>query len=181
MKFSFSGRHMEVGESLSNKAREACESLAKKYGTEFIDVSIVMKKDNYLFHTDISVKSGSGNSYMVSNEADDPIVSFEGVMQRLDAQMRKKKSMNRGSNKKIPEMDDFGGPLFENESEENGDTRIIIAEILDGLLSMSVRDAAEKLSEKRPVFVFKNISNNAVNVVYTREDGNIGWIDYKDR
>ena len=170
---------MEVGESLSNKAREACENLANKYGTEFIDVSIVMKKDNYLFHTDISVKSGSGNSYMVSNEADDPIVSFEGVMQRLDAQMRKKKSMNRGSNKKMPEMGDFGGPLF--EKDESGDTRIIIAEILDGLLSMSVRDAAEKLNEKRPVFVFRNISNDAVNVVYTREDGNIGWIDYKDR
>lgn len=176
MKFSFSGRHMEVGESLSNKAREACENLANKYGTEFIDVSIVMKKDNYLFHTDISVKSGSGNSYMVSNEADDPIVSFEGVMQRLDAQMRKKKNLNRGSGKKMPEIGNF-----DESDEESGDTRIIIAEILDGLLSMSVRDAAEKLSEKRPVFVFKNISNNAVNVVYTREDGNIGWIDYKDR
>ena len=105
MKFSFSGRHMEVGESLSNRAKEACEALAAKYDVEFIDVNIVMKKDNYLFHTDISVKTGSGNSYMLSNESDDPIVSFEGVMPKLDAQMRKKKGNCRcGCKKKFVEL-----------------------------------------------------------------------------
>ena len=57
MKFSFSGRHMEIGESLTTRAEEACETLAEKYDTEFLDVNIVMKKENHLFYTDIAVKS----------------------------------------------------------------------------------------------------------------------------
>jgi hypothetical protein len=30
-----------------------------------------------------------------------------------------------------------------------------------------------------PVLVFKNDGNKSVNVVYRRDDGNIGWIDPK--
>ena len=179
MNFSFSGRHMEIGESLSKKAREACEALADKYNVGFIDVSIVMKKDNYRFYTDISVKTGTGNSYKVSNEADDPVVSFEGVMPKLDAQMRKKKdSMLAASRKKNIEIHNFDNSLLKDSGEESA-SRIIIAEIIDELAIMSVSEAADHLSEKRHVFVFKNISNDAVNVVYLREDGNVGWIDYK--
>jgi hypothetical protein len=29
----------------------------------------------------------------------------------------------------------------------------------------------------KPFLVFRNSSHGGVNVVYTREDGNIGWID----
>ena len=172
---------MEVGESLSNRAKEACEALAAKYDVEFIDVNIVMKKDNYLFHTDISVKTGSGNSYMLSNESDDPIVSFEGVMPKLDAQMRKKKGNCRcGCKKKVVELNEMDNSLFAERSEEPAASRIIIAEILDELAYMSVSEAADKLREDRRVFVFRNISDNEVNVVYLREDGNVGWINYKN-
>ena len=56
---------------------------------------------------------------------------------------------------------------------------MIVAERLDYLPIMSVSEATKKLCSSRPVFIFENISNKAVNVVYIREDGNFGWIDYK--
>lgn len=174
MNFSFSGRHMDIGESLTNKAREDCENLAQKYGTEFIDANIVMKKDGYLFYTDISVKTATGNSYHAGEQADSPHVSFEITLQKINLQMQKKKKMSRDKTRIVEAME------YDNSYEESaGNHPVIIAEILDGLPIMSVNEASQQLNDKRKVFVFSNVSNDAVNVVYLREDGNIGWIDYK--
>lgn len=171
MKFSFSGRHMEIGEALTNKANEACLALAAKYSIEFLDVSVVMTKDSYLYETDISIKTNTGNSYHASISEDAPILSFEKALQKIDLQIQKKKKVQKGVTS-IKES-----PSISNVSE--GDGPIIIAEILDDLPLLSVSEASQKLSDERIVFIFENISNNAVNVVYKRPDGNIGWLDYQ--
>lgn len=173
MNFSFSGRHMEIGESLTQKAKSACEKLAKKYHVEFLDANIVMKKEAYLFNTDMAVKTNTGNSYFVVSSADDPIVSFEVAIQKLEQQFQKKKRPIK-CGKKV-ERNTFDNPV----SESDEDAPMIIAEILDDLPLMSVSEAAKRLDENQHVFIFENISNSAVNVVYWRNDGNIGWLDYK--
>ena len=177
MKFSFTGRHMDIGNALTSRAEEACITLAEKYGDKFIDVNIVMKKETYLFHCDISAKTKNGNSYHAANECDDPTASFLGAMQKLDQQMRKKKkTCCRNSCKSMPvEFNEYDNSLL----KKTEDAPMIIAEILDDLPLLSVSDATQKLEDSKGVFVFENISNNAVNVVYKRNDGNIGWIDYK--
>jgi ribosomal subunit interface protein len=175
MNFSFSGRRMEVGESLTEKAKESCESLAQKYGIEFIDVNVVMKKDGYLFHCDISTKTSSGNSYYASNNADDPYISFDSTLKKIDQQMQKRKKAERCSCKC---SNKFERTSFDNSLEDEN-TPMIVAEILDDLPLLSVSDAAKRLNEKTKIFVFENIASDAVNVVYSRTDGNVGWIDYK--
>jgi ribosomal subunit interface protein len=173
MNFSFSGRHMEIGESLTNKAKKACMDLAGKYKVEFIDVNAVMKKDGYLFRCDISAKTNTGNSYHAGNEANDPNVSFDLTLQKIDLQMQKKKKSERCFSKEhMLEINNFDNSLEESAP-------VIVAEIIDSLPLLSVDDAARRLNEKTTVLVFENISNNAVNVVYIRSDKNIGWIDYK--
>lgn len=175
MSFSFTGRHMEVGESLTNKAREDCKNLAQKYGTEFIDANIVMNKDGYRYHTDISVKTATGNSYFAGEVADDPKVSFEITLQKINLQMQKKRKTLRDKARTVETME-YNNSYEEKDTEDHP---MIIAEILDDLPIMSVNEASQRLDENTKVFIFENVSTNAVNVVYTREDGNIGWIDYK--
>ncbi len=175
MNFSFSGRHMEIGESLTQKAKISCEKLSAKYHVEFLDANIVMKKDAYLFITDMTIKTSTGNSYFVTGSAEDPTMSFEVTLQKLEQQFQKKRKNLKG-NKKV-EYNTFDNPVSTAESEE--DAPMIIAEILDDLPLMSVSEAAKRLSKDRNVFIFENISNSAVNVVYWRADGNIGWLDYK--
>ena len=181
MSFSFSGRHMEVGESLATRAQTACESLAQKYGIEFIDVNIVMKKDGYLFHSDITVKTNTGNSYFAGDKADDPNVSFDVTLQKIDLQIQKKKKSFKGCKERIAEIAERDNSFQSAMAAGEEAGPMIIAQILDDIPLLSVSDAAKRLNDKLHVFVFENISNNAVNVVYTREDGNIGWIDYKQK
>jgi ribosomal subunit interface protein len=177
MKFSFSGRHMEIGESLTHRAEEMCATLAEKYGAEFIDVNIVMKKEKHLFYCDVAAKTDTGNSYHASNEADDPMASFLGVLHKIDLQMRKRKKACRQSYRESSV--EFNS--YDNSLEKEEHAPIIVAEILDDLPLLSVSDATKRLNGTKGIFVFENITNNAVNVVYKRDDGNFGWIDYKTK
>jgi len=167
---------MEVGESLTTKAKESLQSLETKYRLEFLDVNIVMKKDGHQFVTDISVKTNTGNSYMVSDSAEDPKISFDITLQKLEQQMQKKKKTRYSDYSKKKEFEPMA-PVSDQKEDDGG---LIIAEVLDDLPLMSVSEAAEQLNETRKVFIFENIVNSSVNVVYTRSDGNIGWIDYKN-
>ena len=57
---------------------------------------------------------------------------------------------------------------------------IIVAEMETKIPSLSVGEAVMQMElAGAPVLVFRNESKQGVNVVYRREDGNIGWIDPK--
>lgn len=175
MKFSFSVRGTKIEESEKVRAEKACKILAEKYNTEFLDSNVVIKKENHLFYADISIKNRSGDAYQAKNSDSASFKSFLGALQKIDGQIRKKKKTHRVSERDIPE---FNGPDNADAPKDNSQP-MIIAEVIDDLPLMSVHEATKKLNETRNVFIFENILNNAVNVVYKREDGNFGWIDYK--
>ena len=56
----------------------------------------------------------------------------------------------------------------------------IIAETKTDVPTLSGGEAVTRfdLSEEG-AYVFRNVKNNAINVVYRRADGNIGWLDLK--
>ena len=55
---------------------------------------------------------------------------------------------------------------------------MIIAEMETKIPSLSVGEAVMQMElAGSPVLIFRNESKDGLNVVYRREDGNIGWID----
>jgi hypothetical protein len=55
---------------------------------------------------------------------------------------------------------------------------IIVAEMETKIPTISVGEAVMQMElAHAPVLVFRNEKSNGVNVVYRRDDGNIGWID----
>ena len=189
MNFSFTGRHVKIGESLTKSAKESIEKLAQKYKMVLIDVVITMRKESWLYVTDISLKSDSGAVCFVSSDADDPRRSFELTFRRLEQQFVKKMKDAQVPNAKKTDFEDFDYndfsdctcfvPTSGEKAEDNENAPMIIAEVLDDIPLMSVSEASQKLNKDRPAFIFENIANSAVNVVYLRNDGNIGWLDYK--
>ena len=70
------------------------------------------------------------------------------------------------------------------ESEEDDDnidlSPVIIAETPMAIGELSVGDAAMQMDlADKPFLIFKNASHGRINVVYRRDDGNIGWVDPK--
>jgi hypothetical protein len=55
---------------------------------------------------------------------------------------------------------------------------IIVAEMESKIPSLSVGEAVMQMElAGAPVLVFRNEKKDGLNVVYRRDDGNIGWID----
>ena len=55
---------------------------------------------------------------------------------------------------------------------------IIVAEMETNIPSLSVGEAVMQMElAGAPILVFRNEGKNGLNVVYRRDDGNIGWID----
>jgi len=55
---------------------------------------------------------------------------------------------------------------------------MIIGEMETKIPSLSFGEAVMQMElAQAPVLVFRNEKHSGVNVVYRREDGNIGWID----
>ena len=66
----------------------------------------------------------------------------------------------------------------EGQEESDEDNPIIIAEAETIVHEMAVSDAVMQMDlSDRPFVLFRNAINGEINVVYRRDDGNIGWID----
>ena len=64
------------------------------------------------------------------------------------------------------------------ESEPESLAPVIIAEMETRVPSVSVGEAVMRMEiAGAPMLVFRNEKHGGVNVVYRRDDGNIGWID----
>lgn len=112
--------------------------------------------------------------------------AFDACAEKMDKQLRRYKRrlkdhhrdrsepvelMGASSYILAPDKDDV-------ESEPDSLQPIIIAEIETRIPSLSVGEAVMQMEiAGAPVLVFRNESKNGLNVVYRREDGNIGWID----
>ena len=66
----------------------------------------------------------------------------------------------------------------ESDVEPDSLQPIIVAEMETKIPSLSVGEAVMQMElAGSPVLVFRNEGKDGLNVVYRREDGNIGWID----
>jgi hypothetical protein len=70
-------------------------------------------------------------------------------------------------------------PLADDDEEIPDDyAPAVVAESTVSLRTMTVASAVIELdSRDSPVFVFRQAGSGQVNIVYRRDDGNIGWID----
>jgi hypothetical protein len=72
----------------------------------------------------------------------------------------------------------LAGGQGDEEAEPDSLQPVIIAEMETPVPNLSVGEAVMQMElVGAPLLVFRNEKHGGVNVVYTREDGNIGWID----
>lgn len=179
MNFIFSGRRMDIGEALTNHSKEACKGLSQKYSVDFIDIHIIMEKTGHLYQTEISMKSVNGFLFSANVEKDTPYGSLDLAIDKIEAQIQKKKNMAQNQYRIKPQHLRQNENMIEANDSEHIDAPLIIAEMMDDLPEISVSQAADMLNNNI-VVVFKNKLTGMVNVVYKRSDGNVGWVDYRE-
>ncbi len=187
MRIQVSGKHIDIGEALRGHVEERLEDAVAKYFDRPVDSVVVFSKEAHEFVADTSVHLSTGMSGQAKGRASDIYAAFEAAVDRLEKQLRryKRRLKDHHRSREAP-IEAMGAPSYilaggaESVDEAEPETLqpVIIAEMETPVPSLSVGEAVMQMElANASLLVFRNDSHGGVNVVYTRDDGNIGWID----
>ncbi|MEQ8594637.1 MAG: ribosome-associated translation inhibitor RaiA [Parvibaculum sp.] len=185
MQVQVSGHHLDVGDALRAHATERLQAAVTKYFDRPVDGQVTFSKQGHEFRADASAHLSSGMRVNAQGAANEVYASFEAALERLEKRLRryKRKLKNHNNNNKPPlPAESFPSFVIEagDEHEEIPEDAqpVIIAEGTTSVPILSVGDAVMRMDlSDAPVVVFRTGGGGGLNLVYRREDGNIGWID----
>ena len=187
MKIKINGKKINIGDSLKFYAEEKIKTLLNKYSLNSIDTNVTFSKDKRDFLCDFSIHMSTGLTALSKSKSNDIHESFDNSINKVEKQLRRYK--RRLKNHHIERREPI---TFKNEpayvlssinddkvaSEYESLQPVIIAEMETKISTMSVGEAVMQLDlMELKMLLFRNSSHNGINLVYLRDDGNIGWID----
>ncbi|MFT6222557.1 MAG: ribosomal subunit interface protein [Paracoccaceae bacterium] len=186
MRYQISGRQIDVGEALQTHVRTELDGLIEKYAGRPTDVTVVFSKSAHEFVCETIVHLSTGLTAQAKGHATEIYNAFESSREKMDKQMRRYKRRLKDHHKDRKEpVELFGASSYILATSGNGESEepetlqpMIIAEMETSIPSLSVGEAVMQMELAGvPVVVFRKEGTSGVNVVYRREDGNVGWID----
>lgn len=183
MNMRVSGKNMDVGKSLREKAQEHFDNAVSKYFDGGYDGHLTLEKEGSGYRADSVVHLDTGVVLQASAVAGDATAAYEKMAGHIAKRLRRYKRKLK-SHRRKPDPSDIAAQAYVLSSPDNHDeveedfSPPIIAESTASLSAMSVGEAVMELDlEQSDVVVFRHAGHGGVNVVYRRSDGNIGWID----
>jgi len=187
LRYQISGRQIDIGEALQSHVQTELGAVFGKYAGRPTDASVVFSRDAHEFVCETTVHLSTGLTTAAKAHATEIYAAFDLCAQKMEKQLRRYKRRLKDHHRDRPEpVEVLGGSSYilaaseESEEQEPADLQpIIIAEMETTIPSLTVGEAVMQMElAGAPVLVFRNEKKGSgVNVVYRREDGNIGWID----
>ncbi|MCP5322549.1 MAG: ribosome-associated translation inhibitor RaiA [Candidatus Paracaedibacteraceae bacterium] len=181
MKIQITGKHTDIGEAFTQYIQETLQTAMQKYFADPVDAHIIIEKKGHQFHTEITSHVCHGFDVVAKGHDFDPYTSFDMAVSRIKTRLtrykdRLKDRRHSAENLKIEMAQKYVFDGLEKIEQETHPT--IIAEMKMEIPTFSVGDAVMQMDLKDlPVVLFKNPLNNQINIVFRRQDGNIGWVD----
>ena len=181
MQILISGQQINLGDNFRVYAEGAIDSAVSKYFDEAVSADVRVTRDGSDIKTELTVHPKTGAVIRSSAVSADAYASLDGAVSRLSRQLRKYKH-KLVEHKSVVEMADMSVIEAVAESEEAVDAPVIIAEMQTELPVCTVSEAVMRMDlEGLPALLFKNTAHGGLNMVYRRSDGNIGWVDPKQK
>lgn len=187
MRIQVSGKQIDIGDALKTHVEDRLTEVVGKYAERPVEAVVTFSKDRHEFIADSSVHLSTGMTVQARARADEIYASFEGAATRMEKQLRryKRRLKDHHRDREIPieAMEAFsyilaGGGEDGEALEPESLQPVIVAEMETRVQHLSVGEAVMQMElASAPLLVFRNNAHGGVNVVYLREDGNIGWID----
>jgi putative sigma-54 modulation protein len=172
MNITVIGRHMEVTDALKSYAEDKVRKL-EKYLPGGAEASVTLGVEKYRRRAEVQIKV-NGILIQAQDETDEMYSSIDKVMDKVSRRVRKykerlKDKKGRGEEKAL-------GAIAEEGPVES------IPEIIKtkrfNMKPMSAEEAVMQMELlDKEFYVFSNISTGDLNVIYRRNDGNVGLIE----
>jgi len=186
MRYQISGKQIDVGSALQTHVKTELDIVMEKYAQRPTDALVVFSRNAHMFACEATVHLSTGLTAQAKAQATEIYAAFESCRDKMEKQLRRYKRRLKDHHKDRPQPVEFGGASSyilaasegEDEAEPESLQPIIIAEMETRIPALSAGEAVMQMElAEAPVLVFRNEKHGGVNVVYRREDGNIGWID----
>jgi len=186
MRYQISGKQIDVGEALQTHVQSELGIVMEKYSQRPTDALVVFSRDAHFYVCEATVHLSSGLTAQAKAHATEIYAAFDACGEKMDKQLRRYKRRLKDHHRARPDPVVFaeGASYILAAGEEANGTEpetlqpIIIAEMEARIPSLSAGEAVMQMElANANVLVFRNERHGGVNVVYRRDDGNIGWVD----
>jgi ribosomal subunit interface protein len=186
MRYQISGKQIDIGEALQTHVKAELGEVVEKYAQRPTDCIVVFSRVAHEFHCETVIHLSTGLTAQAKGHAGEIYAAFESCREKMDKQLRryKRRIRNHHADRKGPVEFDGGAQyiLAANDDIEEAEPEtlqpVVIAEMEVKVPSITVGEAVMQMElAGQKMLVFRNEGHGGVNVVYRREDGNIGWID----
>jgi len=184
MSLIISGKHMDVGDALTNRIEDRINDAVEKYFGHGFSGKVTIEKQGSFFTTDCLLHLDSGVTLQASAREADAHASFDKAAERIEKRLRRYKRKLKdhhnqgGSPEEISAAYTIMSTPAEDEEIDEDFAPLVVAEGAKSVRTQTVAMAVMQLEMMdEPVNVFKNAASGSVNIVYRRSDGNVGWID----
>lgn len=182
------GRHMDIGDAFRERIEDRVAEMVGKHFEQHDDWSatVTVEKSAKRYDAECIVRLDHGATFQAQGSAHDPVASFEEAAERVEKRLRRHKrrlkehrSHRKGPGPEAIEMAYAVLTAPPEDDEVSADfVPTVVAESMREVTTMSVADAVLALDMgDAPVLVFRNSKDDAVNLVYRRADGHVGWVD----
>jgi ribosomal subunit interface protein len=184
MSIRISGKHMNVGEALSQRIEDRIGDAVGKYFDGGYSASVTLEKSFRGFECDCSIHLDAGAVFQATAFGHEPTACFEDAAERIEKRLRRYKrrlkdhhGATRSRQVEEAQYTVMSAPDVDEEVATDY-APAVIAEMSTKVHTQSVAEAVVQLDmTDKPLIVFVNAANGRTNVVYRRADGNVGWID----
>ena len=189
MEITVSGKQLDLSDALRHRVTRHLEGIAAKYFDHALQAQVTFGRARSFFTCDINVHAGRGLQLRGEGEAADAHGAFddaaEHIAKRLRRYRRRVSEHARSlANRQRPEQ----GRTYVLRQESDGADResldgvaafaTVVAESSTEIDRLSVGEAVMRMDlADQTILMFRNSTTDELNVVYRRDDGNIGWIE----
>ena len=184
MEVRVAGHQVDTGESLREHAIGRMEEITEKYFSRAIAANVTFGRGPHNdFTCDIVAPVTQGVVLKASNRGAEAQLAFNGAADRIETQLRrymKRLREHKADGGEQPYVENAGYTVLAppQDDDETSTNPAIIAETRADIPEASVSDAVMLMDLRNTsALMFKNSGTGAFNMIYRREDGNIGWVE----
>ncbi len=188
MQLSVTGKQLDVGDALRAHIEQNLSTAIGKYFANPTDANVVLSREARNIRADIKVHVGRGIILQGHADAEDAYAAFDLASEHIAKRLRRHKRRLRNhqrnkadSEKALRAQHYVLAPGQEEVAEglESADGQpVIIADMETHIDTLTVGEAVMRMDlANLPAMMFRNRAHGGLNMIFVRQDGNIGWID----
>ena len=186
MRYQISGKQIDIGAALQTHVQTELGDSVRKYAERPTDAQVIFSRSGHEYVCEATVHMSTGLTAQAKAHATEIYAAFDSCSEKMEKQLRRYKRRlkdhHRARSEPVELSDASAYILAAEDGVESTEPEslqpMIVAEMETNIQSLSVGEAVMQMElAGAPVLVFRNEGKDGLNVVYRRDDGNIGWID----